>query len=72
MILSYGEKYDVLTTKYSVPAREYFMILRLAIYHTDGENLETSYKITQYDISNEAYESACKILEALYGKEKEN
>lgn len=72
MILSYGEKYDVLTTKYSVSAREYFMILRLAIYHIDGENLETSYKIAQYDKSNEIYESACKMLEALYGKEKES
>lgn len=69
MILSYEEKYDILTTKHSISAREYFMILRLAIYHIDGENLETSYRIMQYGKSNEVYESACRILEALYEKE---
>lgn len=59
------QQYNDLTMRYSVSAREYFMILRLAIYHIDGVNKETAYEITQYSKSNEVYRCACEILKAL-------
>lgn len=64
------ELYEKLTTELSVSAREYFMILRLAIYHTDGMYLKTSYEITQYDTSKESYELACRILKTLNGGDR--
>lgn len=70
MILKHEEKYDMLATEYAISAREYFMILRLAIYHIDGENLESSYEITQYPKTNEIYKCGVDILNALY-KEKQ-
>lgn len=65
MLLKHEEKYDMLATEYAISAREYFMILRLAIYHIDGVNKETAYEITQYSKSNEVYRCACEILKAL-------
>lgn len=54
--------YDELTKEYATSAREYFMILRLAIYHIDGEYLETSADIAQYEKTEEIYKQAVKIL----------
>lgn len=51
-----------------ITAREYFMILRLAIYHIDGEYKETSVEVAQYAKSNEVWACAIKILKALKGK----
>lgn len=50
-------------------AREYFMVLRLAIYHTDGEYIDTSSEIAQYNKSDDVYRCAIRILQALQRKE---
>lgn len=60
------QRYHDLTAKYAISARKYFWILRLAIYHVDGKQLESSYEIATYPSSQEVYEVACRILEALY------
>lgn len=65
------KRYDELAEKYSISAREYFMVLRLAIYHIDGEYLETSYKIAQYKTSNEVYKCACELLTTLHNKRRD-
>ncbi len=62
------EKYNKLTEKYSVTAREYFYVLRLAIYHVDHKELESSYAIAQYEKSNAVYACAVNILNSLYEK----
>ena len=59
------ELYNKLTEEYATSAREYFMVLRLAIYHITGENLESSYKIAQYEKTEEIYKLAIKILKAI-------
>lgn len=63
------EKYDELGLDLVVAAREYFMVLRLAIYHTDHYYAEKSTDVVQYLNTNEdadgIYELACKILKAL-------
>lgn len=59
------EQYNKLTGEYATSAREYFMVLRLAIYHITGENLESSYKIAQYEKTEEIYKLAIKILKAI-------
>lgn len=69
MIVSYSDKYDILTTMYSISAREYFEILRLAILHVDGAWEDTSYKIMKYKKSDKVYECAIRILNTLH---KEN
>lgn len=61
-------KYEKLATEYSISAREYFMILRLAIYHITGEHLETALDITQYVITEDIYRVAIRILKALNGE----
>lgn len=63
------QQYNDLSEKYFISAREYFMILKLAIFHVDGELLEASYQVSQYSKSEEIYKVACRILEAMY-KEK--
>ena len=70
MITTYSEKYDILTTKYEISARLYFGILRLAILYVDGENLNSSYEICQYNKSKEVYKCAIKLLKTLdeFGK----
>lgn len=69
MIVNYSNKYDILTTEYSISAREYFEILRLAILHVDGVWEDTSYKVATHKKSNEVYKCAIEILNVLY---KEN
>lgn len=69
MIVNYSDKYDMLTTEYSISAREYFEILRLAILHVDGVWEDTSYKVATYEKSDGVYKCAIKILNVLY---KEN
>lgn len=61
--------FDEITKVLCLSVREYFMVLRLAIYHTDGEHLETSAEITQYDKSDDVYKCAIRILQALQRKE---
>lgn len=58
-------KFERLAEEYSISAREYFMVLRLAIYHTTGKNLESSYEITQYPITDGIYRTAIKVLRTL-------
>lgn len=57
--------YDDLTKECATSAREYFMILRLAIYHIDGKYMATSADIAQYEKTEEIYKQAIKILLAL-------
>lgn len=64
------QEYSKLTEKYAISARKYFWVLRLAIYHVDGKQLESSYEIAQYPKSKEVYKVACRILEALYADDK--
>lgn len=59
------QKYTDIVEKKTMTAREYFMVLRLAILHVDHKYLETSYAITQYTITPDVYECACRIAEAL-------
>ena len=63
-------KYHELTAKYQISARKYFWILRLAIYHVDGKEIDSSYHTAIYPSSPEVYEVACRILEALYADDK--
>lgn len=57
------QKYDSVTNGLS--AREYFMVLRLAIYHIEGENLESSFAIMQHEITDEEWELACELAKTL-------
>lgn len=69
MIVNYSDRYDILTTEYSISAREYFEILRLAILHVNGAWEDTSYKVMKHEKSDEVYKCAIEILNVLY---KEN
>ena len=66
MIVNYSNKYDMLTTEYSVSAREYFEILRLAILHVDGVWEHTSYKVVKHEMNDEVYKCAIRILNLLH------
>lgn len=66
MIVNMQEKYDMLATEYSIPAREYFMILKLAIYHTDRKEMKSSYEVTKYKMNDKILNAACDILKSLY------
>lgn len=66
MIVNYSDKYDMLTTEYSISAREYFEILRLAILHVDGVWEDTSYKVVKHEKSDEVYKCATRILNLLH------
>ena len=57
--------YNDLTCEYCTSVREYFMVLRLAILHITGKNLESSYEITQYPITEDIYRTAIKVLRVL-------
>ena len=60
------QKFNDLTTEYSITAREYFYILRLAIYHVDKVATDKSIDIARYKKSPEVYRCACNILNAMY------
>lgn len=70
MIVNYSDKYDMLTTEYSISAREYFEILRLAILHVDGAWEDTSYKVMKHEKSDEVYKCAIEILNTLHKGEE--
>lgn len=57
--------YNYLTGEYGTSAREYFMVLRLAIYHISGDYLEKSHEISQYKKTDEIYKLAIRILKTL-------
>ena len=63
-------EYDKLANEYAPTAREYFMILGLAIYHVDRVKLDSAFEISQHDASNKVFEVACKIIKAIYKKGK--
>lgn len=66
------EFYNTLTTEFATSAREYFMVLRLAIYHMASYYAERSVDIMKYleeaDNEEEIYELACGVLKALNKK----
>lgn len=57
--------FNDLTCEYCTSAREYFMVLRLAILHITGDYLEKSHEIALYDKSDEVYKLAIRILKTL-------
>lgn len=58
-------KFNTITKDKAMTAREYFYILRLAIYHIDHKQLDTSVEVAQYAKTPSIYECACRIAEAL-------
>lgn len=66
MIVNYSDKYDILATDYSVSAREYFEILRLAILHVDKVWEDTAYKVATHETSDEVYKCAIRIINLLH------
>lgn len=58
-------KFNTITKDKAMTAREYFYILRLAIYHIDHKQLDTSVEVAQYPKNAQIYECACRIAEAL-------
>lgn len=68
------EIYDTLTTEFATSAREYFMVLRLAIYHMASYYAERSVDVMKYleesDNEEEIYELACGVLKVLNEKGK--
>lgn len=65
---TYRRRFEEMSATYAISAREYFMILRLVIYHCAGVYLDTSHKITQYEITEAMYRRAIAVLKML-GKE---
>lgn len=59
------QKFDDLTRECCTSVREYFMVLRLAIYHITGDYLKKSHEIAQYNKSDEVYRTAIRILRVL-------
>lgn len=59
------EKFDTLASELAISAREYFMLLRLAIYHADGIYLQSSTEVAQYKSSDDVYHCAIKLLKQL-------
>ena len=57
--------FNDLTCEYCTSAREYFIILRLAILHITGNYLEKSHEIAQYQKTDEIYKLAIRILKTL-------
>lgn len=57
--------YNDLSKVCAISAREYFMILRLAIYHIDGKYIATSVDIMEYEKTEEIYKQAIKVMLAL-------
>lgn len=57
--------FNDLTCEYCTSAREYFMVLRLAILHITGDYLEKSHEIALYDKSDEVYRLSIRILKTL-------
>lgn len=60
------QKFNDLTREYCVSAREYFYVLRLAIYHVDGVATDKSIDVARYEKSDEIYRVAINILNAMY------
>lgn len=68
------DKLHELAGVYMVSAREYFYVLRLALYHVKGIQTDSSVETMEAigkleDESESVYKTACDILDALY-KEK--
>lgn len=68
------EIYNTLATEFATSAREYFMVLRLAIYHMTSCYAERSVDVMKYlgeaDNEEEVYELACGVLKVLNKKGK--
>lgn len=66
------EIYNTLTTEFATSAREYFMVLRLAIYHMTSYYAERAIDVMRYlkeaDNEEEIYELACGVLKVLNKK----
>ena len=60
------QTFDDLTQEYCISVREYFYVLRLAIYHVDKVVTDKSIDVARYAKSPQVYECGCKILNAMY------
>lgn len=65
---TYQEKFEQATMDYCISAREYFMILRLAIHRLSGKYLKTSAEVAQYDTTEPMYHLAYRLVRTI-GKE---
>ena len=63
-------EWEKLAEEHAISAREYFYILRLALYHVDGLKTDNSYEVAQAYKSAEVYACACNIIKALYKEKK--
>jgi len=59
------EKFNELAKDKAITAREYFYILRLAIYHIDRKQLDSFVEVGHYAKTPQIYKCACRIAEAL-------
>lgn len=57
--------FNDLTCEYCTSAREYFMVLRLAILHITGKFLEKAHEIAQFEKTDEIYVMAIRLLKTL-------
>lgn len=64
------KEFNDLTCEYRTTAREYFYILRLAIYHIDGVATDKSIDVVKHNKSPEVYACAVKILKAMGERKK--
>ena len=60
------KNYDELANKYNITAREYILVLRLAIYRAYGHYAEKSVDVAQYPKDGKVYALACDILKVLH------
>lgn len=63
------KEYNRLSGKYKISAREYFYVLRLALYHELGIVTESSTEAVQAEKTRAVWECACDILNAMYKNE---
>ena len=62
--------FNKLQEDYAISAREYFEVLKLALYHVSGVVAKTSTEVVQADMTDEVWECACDILNALHKQVK--
>ena len=67
--MKHKKEYMKLSDKYVISAREFFMVLRLALFHVLGIYAESSADVMKATETDEVWECACNILNTLY-KEK--
>ena len=62
---TYQEKFEQATMDCGISARDYFLILRLAIHRLSGVYLKTSAEVAQYDITEPMYQMAYRLAKVV-------